>query len=209
MKNPMNLKPMDHSIRYCPLHLVRYLTDLPDYPLPEGFRFTFYQHNDEQDWISIEQSAGEFSSLAGGRKAWNTYFEPWRSLLPERMLFIETADGRKAATGSAWFNTHTGDLSDGRMHWVACRKEFQGCGLSKPLIAEVLKTLKQLGYEKVTVSTETTAWLACRIYMDFGFRPTEESLISEKDGWRIIRRLTDHPCLSAIEPAEEDELFVQ
>lgn len=209
MKNPMNLKPMDHSIRYYRLMLERDLNDLPEYPLPKGFRFSFYHPNDEQDWISIEQSAGEFSSLAGGRKAWNTYFEPWRGLLPERMLFIEAENGRKAATGSAWFNTHTGDISDGRMHWIAVGKEYQGSGLSKPLIAEVLKTLKRLGYQKITVSTETSAWLACRVYMDFGFRPTAESLNKEKDGWRIIRRLTDHPCLSAIEPAKDDELFVQ
>jgi ribosomal protein S18 acetylase RimI-like enzyme len=208
MRNEFHLSPMDHSIRYHKLLLERDLEQIPVFPLPEGYRFSFYRPGDEEDWIRIEQSAGEFASTGEGLRAWQTYFAPWKDLLPERMIFIETPAGEKAATGRAWFNTHTGDLEDGRMHWIAIAQAYQGSHLAKPLIAKVLLTLRDLGYARIQVSTETTAWLACGIYLSFGFLPCRENLEKEKDGWRIIRRLTDHPSLAGIEPAGDDDLFV-
>ena len=142
-------------------------------------------------------------------QAWQSYFAPWKELLPARMVFIESPEGEKSATGTAWFNTHTGNTEEGRMHWIAIDKSHQGSHLAKPLIAKVLCVLRELGYSRIEVSTETTAWLACRIYLGFGFLPVKENLEKEKDGWRIIRRLTDHPSLAGIEPAREEELFVQ
>ena len=209
MRNEFHLSVMDHSIRFHKLMLERSLEEIPGFPLPEGYRFSFYEPGDEKEWIRIEQSAGEFASFDDGMRAWNTYFEPWKELLGERMIFIETEDGRKCATGSAWFNTHTADLNEGRMHWIAVDQPHQGCHLAKPLISKVLLTLRNLGYEDIRVSTETTAWLACSIYLGFGFLPAEESLDQEKDGWRILRRLIDHPSLSGIAPAEDHELFVK
>ncbi|MBR2793356.1 MAG: hypothetical protein IKE16_01820 [Solobacterium sp.] len=209
MRNEFHLSPMDHSIRFYPLLLERTLDFIPVFPLPEGYRFSFYAPGDEAEWIRIEQSAGEFSAFEEGMQAWNSYFAPWKELLSKRMVFIETPEGRKCAVGSAWFNTHTGDLSDGRMHWIAIEKESQGAHLAKPLIAKILQVMKENGYEKIQVSTKTNAWLASRIYLDFGFVPEKENLRKEKDGWKILRRLTDHPSLAGIEPAEEDELFIE
>ncbi|MBQ9327131.1 MAG: GNAT family N-acetyltransferase [Solobacterium sp.] len=200
--------PLDHRIRFVKLKLERDVLPIPDAVLPDGFHFVFYQPGDRDAWIVIEQSAGEFSSYEEGIQAWNTYFEPWASMLEERMLFIEDSNGHKVATGSVWFDVHGIDTSpDAWMHWVAVSKNAQGNGLSKPLIAKLLSRMDELGFTHVKLPTQTTTWLACRIYLDFGFRPTKENWQNSILGWRIIKTLTNHPALSTLTPCDREELL--
>lgn len=58
------LKPDNHDsrIRYIDLLLERVnLENIPEYELPEGYRFVFYQPGDRDAWIAIEQSAKELA----------------------------------------------------------------------------------------------------------------------------------------------------
>lgn len=64
---------------------------------------------------------------------------------------------------------------DGWPHWVAVRREYQGKGLAKPLIAYVLNVMRELGYKHAKIPTQTNTWLACKIYLDFGFMPLQEN----------------------------------
>ena len=36
-----------------------------------------------------------------------------------------------------------------------------------------------------------------------------KNLINSRDGWRIIRRLTDHPALEGLPPAADEEILTQ
>ena len=92
----------------------------------------------------------------------------------------------KDKTGSAW------------LHWVAVKREYQGKGLSKPLISYVLNIMKNLGYTHAKIPTQTTTWLACKIYLDFGFMPVRENLYNSRKGWQIIYKLTNHQALKRI-----------
>ena len=69
-------------------------------------------------------------------------------------------------------------------------KEEQGKGLSKPLITYTLGVMKELGYEKVKIHTQTNTWLACKVYYDLGFRPEKESLVKNRFGWKMVSQLT-------------------
>ena len=63
------------------------------------------------------------------------------------MVFIETADGEKAATATAYHDITGRDKSgSGWLHWVAVRRERQGKGLAKPLILHVLGIMRNLGH---------------------------------------------------------------
>ena len=42
---------------------------------------------------------------------------------------------------------------------------MQGKGLARPLIAHTLRRLRALGYGEIFVSTQTTTWVAARLYM--------------------------------------------
>ena len=79
--------------------------------------------------------------------------------------------------------------------------------MSKPLITHVLRHMKKLGYGHAVVPTQTTTWLACKVYLDLGFRPMPGNLKRSGTGWRIIRTLTDHPALSGLAPVPNAELI--
>ena len=120
------------------------------------------------------------------------------------MLFIETDSGEKVATATAFYDVRGKDTSgDGWLHWVAIKREYQGRGLSKPLLAHTFFVMRQLGYTRLKFPTQTTTWLACKVYLDLGFQPVPKNADSSRDGWRIIKQLTDHPALEQFEVAKD------
>ncbi len=199
----------DSRIRYYELLLKRDdLDDIPEYRLPEGFHFVFYKSGDRDAWIDIEKSAKEFESVEQGLVSWNRYYEGKDSELVNRMVFVENENGEKVATASAFYDVYGRDKSGaGWLHWVAVRREYQGRGLSKPLIAYVLHVMKSLGYTHAKIPTQTTTWLACKIYLDFGFVPVPENAVSSRDGWRIVRTLTGHEALAEFDCIEVEDLL--
>jgi GNAT superfamily N-acetyltransferase len=200
----------DNRIKYYELMLERNLNDLPHFPLPEGYRYVFYQEGDRDRWIDIEKSAKEFTSYEQGLESWNRYYGGRENTLTNRMVFIEDTDGRKVATATAYYDVRGIDQSgDGWLHWVAVRREYQGRGLAKPLITHVLDIMRCLGYTHAKIPTQTTTWLACKVYLDLGFRPIPENAVHSRDGWRIVKALTDHAALEEFDPAAVDEISVE
>ena len=191
----------DSRIPYYELMMEGGLNHLPEMALPSGYRFATYRPGDRDDWISIEKSAREFESHDEGLAVWKHYFAPYDSILPGRMYFVVNRNGEKVGTASAFFDIHSGDDgANGWLHWVAVRREEQGHGLSKPLILHVLHRMKELGYCRAVIPTQTTTWLACKIYLDLGFRPIPQNAEKNRQGWQIVRTLTDHPALTEFEP---------
>lgn len=198
----------DSRIRYIDLPMARAdLENVPSYELPQGYRFVFYQPGDRDAWISIEISAKELKDFEQGVQVWQDYYGAVEDTLHNRMLFIENEKGEKVATATAYYDVN-GSLPPecGQVHWVAVRRDHQGKGLARPLIAQVLRVMKQCGHSRAVLHTQTTTWVAVRLYLDFGFRP-DESVAQEQTGWRIIKALTDHPALSAVDAASESEIL--
>ncbi|MBQ6175501.1 MAG: GNAT family N-acetyltransferase [Clostridia bacterium] len=198
----------DARIRYYELALERSLEDLPERPLPEGYRFAFYAPGDRDAWIAIEKSAKEFDDEKEGQEAWQRYYALYEDLLPERMLFVVNSAGEKVATATAFFDIRREDDGvNGMLHWVAVRRDEQSRGLSKPLILRTLHRMRELGYTRAAIPTQTTTWLACKVYLDLGFRPIPRNAERNRMGWRIVRTLTDHPALRDFEPAPPEEIL--
>ena len=184
----------DERIWYQAVRMERPLTDIREIPLPEGYAFRNYVPGDREVWIGIELSAREFRTREEGLDAWNRYFAAEEESLRERMFFVTDRHGQCVATASAYFDIEKGDDGHtGWLHWVAVRRASQGLGLSKPLVTRVLARMRELGYEKAVVPTQTTTWLACKLYMDLGFRPTEDSL---KTAVRVRGRSAERPAES-------------
>ena len=204
----MTLDNLDRRLKY--YHLVMRLpanAEIAAYPLPEGYAFTTYADGDRDTWIAIEQSAKEFDRYEEGIDAWAHYYARYTDCLPGRMQFIAAPNGEKVATATAFFDPEKPD-GDGWLHWVSVRRDHQGRGLARPLISHTLRRLRALGYGEIYVSTQTTTWVAARLYMEFGFRPTEENLRESLFGWRILKTLTNHPALAALEPVSPAEMLV-
>ena len=200
----------DFRIRYYELLLEADLAGMQEIPLPAGYHYETYQPGDRDVWIDIEKSAREFSCYADGRAAWDRYFGGREEALPGRMMFVVDGEGNKLATATAYYDVTGRDTSGaGWLHWVAVRREAQGRGLSKPLITHTLAVMRQLGYLHAKIPTQTTTWLACKIYLDLGFKPIPQNAVHSRDGWRIMRRLTDHSALQAFDPADDQTVLAE
>lgn len=197
----------DERIRYFELFLERDLEKLPQFPLPEGYRYVFFQPGDRDEWIEIEMSAKEFTTYEQGLESWDNYYGGKENELTKRMVFVEDMDGRKVATATAFYDIRGIDQSgDGWLHWVAVRRDCQGRGLSKPLVSYVLEIMRSLGYTHAKIPTQTTSWLACKVYLDLGFRPIPENAVRNRDGWRIVKALTNHEALEEFDAAAMNEI---
>ncbi len=198
----------DFRIRYYELMLRGDITDMPEVPLPAEYHYEMYCPGDRDAWIEIEKSAKEFNTYEQGLDAWKRYYEGRDDELKNRMVFVVNENGEKVATATAFYDIRGIDQSaDGWLHWVAVRREDQGKGLSKPLISHVIQIMKALGQTHCKIPTQTTTWVAVKVYLDLGFRPIEKNLVNSRDGWRIIKRLTDHPALSELEAAKDEEVL--
>lgn len=195
-------------LKFYPIRLVRDdLENIPVYELPEGYSFRFYEGEKDIDvWIDIEKSAKEFISHSEGVRNFEAYFGKYKELLANRMIFVVAPNGKSVATASAYFEPWD-DESVGWLHWVAVRREYQKKGLSRPLISKTLTTLRELGYRTAKVPTQTTSWVAARLYLDFGYRPEPQNAIESEYGYRMLNTLTSHPTLSSFEKVEFDDLF--
>ena len=198
----------DFRIRYYELMLRGEITDMPEIPLPAGYHYELYRPGDRDAWIEIEKSAKEFDTREQGLDAWKRYYAEHTDELPGRMVFVVNEAGEKVATATAFYDIRGIDPSaDGWLHWVAVRREDQGKGLSKPLISHVIQIMKTLDQTHCKIPTQTTTWVAVKVYLDLGFRPIEKNLVNSRDGWRIVKRLTDHPALSELEAAKDEEIL--
>ena len=193
----------DPRLPYYPLKLERVLEGIPEYPLPAGYHFENYVSGDRETWIGIEKSAKEFSTREEGEQAWQRYYGGQENELEHRMFFAANADGRKIATATAYYDiANTDDGVNGWLHWVAVSREEQGRHLAKPLITHVLGYMRSLGYRRAVIPTQTTTWLACKVYLDLGFRPVPENAETSRKGWEIVKALTHHPALDEFEEAD-------
>ena len=189
--DPEKFDTHDGNLCYFELLFEGSLENLPTRELPEGYRIVPYQDGDREEWIRIELSAREFENFEQGEKAWERYYGGKEDTLYDRMYFVEDATGRKVATATAYYDIHGRDTSGaGWLHWVAVCREEQGKGLSKPLILYVLRRMKQLGHTWAKIPTQTTTWLACKVYYELGFRPIPKNLENSRAGWKMVEQLT-------------------
>ena len=88
----------DDRLRYYELLLERKeVGDIPQFPLPEGYRFVFYKPGDQDTWVNIEMSAKEFTSYEQGMESWDRYYRGKDEELISRMVFVEDDKGEKVA----------------------------------------------------------------------------------------------------------------
>ena len=199
------MKPIERRLKYVDLVLKKDLDFIENYKLPDGYKFVMFNDGDEKDWVNIEMSSGEFLTFEEGMDAFNKYYGSCYDELKDLCLFIENDKGEKIGTSTAFYLDEKIDDITGNVHWVSIKEEYQGKGLSKPLISETLKLLKRLGHKKTLLHTQTHTWLAVKVYLDMGFIPYKEE--SSDLGWRIIKKLTNHSTLNNISDIEIDDMY--
>ncbi len=200
------MNTIERTLKYVNLYLVNNdLNNIPDYKLPDGYRFVFFSDGDEEDWVNIEISSGEFLSYEEGIEAFNHYYGDHYEELKKLCLFIENEQGEKVATATAFYLDNPIDDITGNVHWVSVKKEYQGKHLSKPLISETLRKMSKLGHKKTLLHTQTSTWLAVKVYLDIGFEPYK--MQDNYLGWQIIKKITNHPKLANVSDIDINEMY--
>lgn len=200
------MKSLDNTIKYYEL-LMKYddTSKVFHYELPSGFHYEFYQDGDEEEWINIHIESGEFTSFNEGEKYFHDFYYFFHDELKNRCIFI-VDDNTKEKVGSATVSLLEKEEFgySAAIDWVAIKKSYQGKHLSRPLISRFITLANELGHHKIILHTQTTTWLAAKLYLDFGFVPLNTDEIT---GWRILKTLTNHKRLDALEPVSEDVIY--
>jgi len=169
---------LDKTVPFAKLKMVRKAgTPIPDFPLPEGFKYTYFQEGDEMDWARIETSVDEFDSEFAALLRFKEDFMPHVEELNRRCLFIETEDGEKVATANAWWS-YVENERRAWLHWVSVAAGYQGLGLGKAIVSKVTRLLMEIeGDVDFYLSTQTWSYKAINIYKKCGYEPTAEKAL--------------------------------
>lgn len=147
---------------------------VPEFALPPGYRFAFYTPGCEKDWARIETSVLEFDCEMDALLYFQQDFAPYGRELPLRCLFVETEAGEKIATATAWWG-YTGVRRDPVVHWVAVKPAYQGLGIGKAIIAQVVRRIVEIEGDRVIyLHTQTWSHKAVSLYERVGFLLSDE-----------------------------------
>ena len=167
---------LDKSVQYIDICMRREIgTPVPEFALPDGYRYAFYKPGDEKEWARIETSVLEFDCEMDALLYFQRDFLPYGPELPLRMMFVELEEtGEKVATATAWWG-YTEARRDPVVHWVAAKPAFQGLGIGKALIFRIVKRIVEIEGDRVFyLHTQTWSHKAVRLYEKAGFRITDE-----------------------------------
>lgn len=154
---------------------------LQEHRLPDNFKFVMYKPGDEKEWARIVASVGEFDSAAKALDRFERDYMPYKKELERRCFFVENTDGKNVATLTIWW-CYTGARRDPWIQWLAVLPEYQGLGLAKALMCEVMKRLIEIeGDVNVYLHTQTWSYRAINIYRKAGFKITREKGLSGYD----------------------------
>lgn len=200
------MKPIDNTINYYEL-LMSYddTSKYNDYKLPEDYHYEFYKDGDEDNWVDINLSSGLITSERKAHEYFHQFFNSFMNKLNERCIFIvDDNTNKKIATVTISLLDEEEYGYKAAIDWFAIKQEYQGKKLSKPLINKFISLSNELGHDRIILHTQTTTWLAAKLYLDAGFEPLN---LDNQVGWKILKRLTNHDKLVNVEPATDDEMY--
>jgi GNAT superfamily N-acetyltransferase len=143
------------------------LDDLPSFPLPPGFAFRWYRPGDEQDWVTLQAPFYDPGAIT-----LDLFYEQFGrdpGTLSARQCYLLDPRGEAIGTATAWTYDGFRGPEYGRIHWVAVARDYQGQGLSKPLLGAVCRRLVELGHTRAYLTTSTQRPVAVALYRRFGF----------------------------------------
>lgn len=200
------MKTLDNTIKYYELLMNYNDTSIYNkYELPEGFHYKFYKQGDEDDWVNIHIESGEFTSIEKGLKYFHDFYDHFINELDKRCVFIvDSKTNEKVGTATISLLKEKEYGMDAAVDWVAIKKSYQGKKLAKPLISKIVEIANNLGHKGIVLHTQTTTWLAAKLYLDYGFEILNKT---EINGWSILKTLTNHVKLADYNTVSTNEIF--
>ncbi len=143
------------------------LVDLPTFDLPPGFAIRWHRPGDEQVWVDLQ--APFYDPGAITPDTFYKWFGTDTGAHSQRIAYLLATAEHPIGTAAAWTYDGFRHPEWGRVHWVAVASDYQGRGLSKPMLGAVLRRLVDLGHTKAYLTTSRTRPVAINLYRSFGF----------------------------------------
>ncbi|MCK8059494.1 MULTISPECIES: GNAT family N-acetyltransferase [unclassified Fusibacter] len=200
------MKNLEKTLLYHELSMTYSDTSkIQKYDLPSGYHYEFYRPGDEEEWVEIQMESGSICNSKKALEYFHAFFDYFKVELDKRCFFIVNDNYEKIATATISLLENNEDEYEATVDWVAIKSEYQGKGLSRPLISKLLEVANNLGHDKLMLHTQTHTWLAAKLYLDFGFEPY--NMTNGSEGWQILKKLTNHPKLKNISSISNDKMF--
>ena len=167
------------------------LSQIPQYPMKDGFNIRNYSPGDESVWYKIQRSAEPYLEIYDG--LFEQEFGQNIDALKNRCFFLCKNEMTEIGTVTAWWNENWRGERWGQVHWMAINPDYQGLGLCKTLMTAVMNRIRQSD-RKCYLRTSTGRIPAIKVYIDFGFSP-DPSNEDEKQAWIELSKNFDHPAL--------------
>ncbi|MCA9410584.1 MAG: GNAT family N-acetyltransferase [Candidatus Omnitrophica bacterium] len=176
------------------------LQKIPQFRPPEGFRMRTYEPGDEKTWVQIQQVSDNYNEV--DLSEFYRTFGSNLNALEDLCFFLDNPEGETIGTSTAWYQKDFLGSQWGRVHWVAVLPEYQGQGLSKPLLTQTLNRLSD-AHNRCYLVTSCLRIPAIHVYLKFGFHPFVKSERCE-EGWDYVKKHLSHPLLDEAPLTPED-----
>lgn len=172
MKNLFAETGLDKSLPYISVLMEKTDTwNYPQYTLPEGYSFRFYEPGMEEDFCKLQCLIGSVDSVGIGRDIFMGEFSQDMDTLKTRMIYAIAPDGECAGTTCLWRGSHLGDDRP-RVHWVTVHPAHQNKGISKAMLTRLFELHNTLGLGPyIYLISQTWSYKAINIYTEYGFKP--------------------------------------
>ena len=167
------------------------MENIPQFPIPDGFAIRKYRSNEGHIWTRIQRAAEPYIDIDDGLFA--REFKRDFLAMEDRSFFLTTDTGEEIGTITAWWQPDMQGKAWGQIHWVAVHPDYQGRGLSKPMMSVAMTRLKQ-SHERCFLGTSTGRIPAIKLYLDFGFIP-DLSRENSQAAWTEVASVLKHPIL--------------
>lgn len=154
--------------RETPIHMRRdTLDDLPELTLPEGYVCRPMRADEAWAYLQVMNE----SNFAGEvDQAWfDKTFSQDPQYDPSYLMIIWKGDRPVAAT-AAWHNVIEGEPW-GVIHWVGASYTERGKGLGRAIVLAALHRLRERGFTRAMLITQTWRLPAISTYLGLGFKP--------------------------------------
>jgi len=144
--------------------------NIPSFEVPAPFILRTYQSDDEQAWLEIHKKADPYNTF--DEESFYKGFGHDKKLWHENQYYVCDENNRPIGTATAWsVKKDEHPKPQGLVHWVALDPEYQGKGLSKPLMSAVCNRLKERNFHCAYLNTSSGRLPAVALYLAFGFVP--------------------------------------
>lgn len=134
--------------------------------LPVGYHIRSGRRDELEIWKAIHfdtpaEAAANHAYMTG---FFDRVYAPDGELFFKRCLFICDSEDRPVGTCTAWRNFGCATT----IHWFKILREYEGKGLGRALLSEVMRRLSANDYP-VFLHTQPSSYRAVKLYSDFGF----------------------------------------